>query len=59
MIKMAKIDPHKRALMNRYKILIGKDKYTVNAQSLGHALREASNLRIDDEDIITVRIKNG
>ena len=56
---MAKIDPHKRALMNRYKILIGKDKYTVNAQSLGHALREASNLRIDDEDIITVRIKNG
>jgi len=54
---MFNIKPSDRADVKHYKIIIGDAEYHIDAQSLNHALRRAGDLRLNDTDIITVKLE--
>ena len=51
------MNAYERAETKHYEVTINNISYTVLAQSLGDALRKASDLRLDDKDIVTVRVE--
>ena len=48
---------YERIDMKHYEIVINDITFSVDAYSLAHALRKASNLRLEDTDIVRVRVK--
>jgi len=51
------MEPYERVEIKQYEITVNNLSYTVNAQSIGEALRKAGDLRLEDRDIVTVRVE--
>jgi len=52
------MDPHKRSEMKLYQVIINNTELgQVQGQSLSDALRQVSKIRLEDSDIVTVRLE--
>lgn len=51
------MNPRDRAVQKRYAITVNGDTFSVNSSSLGQAIRQAADIRLDDEDVVTVQVE--
>ena len=51
------MNDYERVEMKQYEVIINSIIHYVNALSLAHALRKASDLRLEDKDIVTIRVE--
>ncbi len=51
------LSPYERTRLKRYRVFINNcGDYSVQASSVGAALREVSKIRLDDEDTVIVKL---